>query len=603
MQLSIGKKLTAGMYVIIALVVLLGGSFIWTTRQFDRTVAKHGELRAMNGFLTARIVDHYNWVDGLASGLFIQGKEFKGKLDPNECNLGKWMATFKPYSSEIERPFRKLEEPHRRLHASAAGIIAAYRIGQRDRAHAIFVEETTPAVSAVQEALGEMKEVLHKDEAAAKDELAGVQVFMKRLAVAITALIILFVVVAGTLFIRSITQPLREAVATAGKVADGNLSVAISTHGRRDELGQLLESLRNMVGRLREIVSQVQQASGNVAAGAGQLSSSAEALSQGSSEQAGSVQEVSASMEQMAANIQQNASNSQQTERISRKAAEDARAGGQSVTQTVVAMKDIASKIGIIEEIARQTNLLALNAAIEAARAGEHGKGFAVVASEVRKLAARAQAAAGEISALSGTSVQIAERAGAMLAKVVPDIQRTAELVQEINGSSKEQSEGTSQVNTTIQEFDQVVQQNASAAEELASTAEELSSQALQMQQIMAFFTIDAAGTGAAVAARAVVGSRLVHQLAADSHPAHTGKSHTHQRAHHGVQRTKPRSGGNGKGAKDVAQVPVEAWDRYRPSNDELVTHTAGTTAEAPAAIPLAAPVGAGTRDADLERF
>ncbi len=245
-----------------------------------------------------------------------------------------------------------------------------------------------------------------------------------------------------------------------------------------------------MVEKLRGVVGDVKTSADNVALGSQELSTSAEGMSQGSSEQAGSVEEVSASMEEMVSNIQQNADNSQQTERIARKAAEDAIEGGKAVAETVTAMKQIAGKITIIEEIARQTNLLALNAAIEAARAGEHGRGFAVVASEVRKLAERSQTAAGEISKLSGSSVQVAEQAGAMLAKLVPDIQRTAELVQEINGSSKEQNEGAGQVNKAIQQLDQIVQQNASAAEEMSSTAEELSSQADQLQGIMGFFKV-----------------------------------------------------------------------------------------------------------------
>jgi methyl-accepting chemotaxis protein len=176
MQLTIGRKLTLGMYVIIGMVALLGGSFFWATRQVEQAVAKHGEIRAVNGFLTGRIVDHYNWMDGLASGLFIQGKPFTGKLDPNECNLGKWMATFKPYSPEIERTFRGLEDPHRRLHGTAERILAAHGAANQERAHAIFVEETIPAVDAVQAGLATMKEILHKDEAAAKDELVAVQV-------------------------------------------------------------------------------------------------------------------------------------------------------------------------------------------------------------------------------------------------------------------------------------------------------------------------------------------------------------------------------------------------------------------------------------------
>jgi len=196
-------------------------------------------------------------------------------------------------------------------------------------------------------------------------------------------------------------------------------------------------------------------------------------------------------MEQMASNIRQNADNAMQTEKIAMKSSEDAREGGQAVAETVSAMKDIAEKISIIEEIARQTDLLALNAAIEAARAGEHGKGFAVVASEVRKLAERSQTAAGEISKLSSASVEVAEKAGEMLAKLVPDIQKTAELVQEISAASNEQNAGAEQINKAIQQLDQVIQQNASASEEMASTAEELAGQSEQLQNTIGYFKVD----------------------------------------------------------------------------------------------------------------
>jgi methyl-accepting chemotaxis protein len=215
-------------------------------------------------------------------------------------------------------------------------------------------------------------------------------------------------------------------------------------------------------------------------------------MSQGATEQASSIEEVSASVEEMAANIRQNADNASQTEKIAMKAALDAKEGGEAVAQTVDAMKQIAGKISIIEEIARQTNLLALNAAIEAARAGEHGKGFAVVASEVRKLAERSQRAAGEITELSGSSVKVAEKAGGLLAKILPDVQKTAELVQEITAASKEQDSGAAQINKAIQQLDQVIQQNASASEEMSSTSEELASQAEQLQTAIAFFKVDA---------------------------------------------------------------------------------------------------------------
>jgi methyl-accepting chemotaxis protein len=227
-------------------------------------------------------------------------------------------------------------------------------------------------------------------------------------------------------------------------------------------------------------------------------------MSQGTTEQAASTEEASSSIEEMNATIKQNADNAMQTEKIALKSATDAQESGKAVSQTVSAMKDIAQKISIIEEIARQTNLLALNAAIEAARAGEHGKGFAVVASEVRKLAERSQAAAGEISQLSSSSVHIAEQAGQMLAKLVPDIQKTAELVQEITASSKEQSSGADQINGAVQQLNQVVQQNAGAAEEMSSTAEELASQADQLQATISFFKVDSNGSDRAALANRI---------------------------------------------------------------------------------------------------
>jgi len=273
----------------------------------------------------------------------------------------------------------------------------------------------------------------------------------------------------------------------AQEIAGGNLLVDIKQRSEKDEL---MKALAAMVAQVSDVVSEVKSAADNVAQGSMELSSGAETMSQGASEQAAAAEEASSSMEQMSSNIRQNADNAMQTEKIAVKSASDAIEGGKAVAQTVHAMKEIAGKINIIEEIARQTNMLALNAAIEAARAGEHGKGFAVVASEVRKLAERSQAAAGEISKLSVSSVDVAEKAGEMLAQLVPDIQKTAELVQEISAASKEQDTGASQINKAIQQLDQVIQQNAGAAEEMSSTAEELSSQAEQLQSTIAFFKV-----------------------------------------------------------------------------------------------------------------
>jgi methyl-accepting chemotaxis protein len=212
-----------------------------------------------------------------------------------------------------------------------------------------------------------------------------------------------------------------------------------------------------------------------------QVSASSESLAQGSNEQASSLEEVSASIEELSATIRQNADNASQTEKIASKSAVDARDGGSAVTKTVQAMRDIAERVIVIQEIARQTNLLSLNAAIEAARAGEHGRGFAVVANEVQKLAERSQTAAKEIEGLTKSSVGIAEQAGLMLERLVPDIQKTADLVTEIHAASTEQSAGVQQINTAVQQLNTVVQENAASSEELASTSEELSSQAAVM--------------------------------------------------------------------------------------------------------------------------
>ncbi len=315
-----------------------------------------------------------------------------------------------------------------------------------------------------------------------------------RTRILVAAIVVAALILCIAFFVtRIITRTLGKAVILANSLSEGDLTARADAESA-DEAGQLLSAMMNMANKLKAIVADVKAAADNVASGGKQMSASSEEMSQGATEQAASAEEVSSSMEEMVSNIRQNADNAQETEKIALKSAEDAKEGGQAVTETVAAMREIAGKITIIEEIARQTNLLALNAAIEAARAGEHGKGFAVVATEVRRLAERSQIAAGEINKLSASSVQVAEKAGEMLAKIVPDIRRTAELVGEINAASNEQNTGAEQINMAIQQLDQVIQQNASATEEIASTSEELASQAEQLQDSISFFRVDEAG-------------------------------------------------------------------------------------------------------------
>ncbi|MCE9580496.1 MAG: MCP four helix bundle domain-containing protein [Deltaproteobacteria bacterium] len=304
--------------------------------------------------------------------------------------------------------------------------------------------------------------------------------------------------------VRYIGRALREAGELASAVADGDLTrtVAVTNH---DEVGQMVGTLNTMVENLRRVAGEVVSAAGNVATGSEEMSTTANQIADGASKQGAATEESTSAMEQMASSVQQNADNAQQTDKLASKASADAQASGEAVAKTVVAMKNIADKIAIIEEIARKTDLLALNAAVEAARAGEHGKGFAVVASEVRKLAERSSVAAAEISALSRGGVGLAEGAGEMLTRLVPDIRKTAELVQEVSVASREQSAGIDQTNKALQELDRVTQQNAAASEEMASTATELSSQAQQLQTAVAFFKVDLpAGASARAPQRAV---------------------------------------------------------------------------------------------------
>ncbi len=501
-DLGLGKKIATALG---AVLLLLGATGVWAVSgigHITRDGVEAAEGNRLRGELLQREVDHLAWAQAL--GQYVHGEwagELTIQLDPTRCGLGKWLSGggrdhAASLLEELAEPLGKIDEPHRRLHESAVTIREQVAEGRAADALRTYNTETLAALDAVQALLKGMSDISRERLISDEGMLAGAARTRSGVVAALLASVVLGAVL-GIAITRSIQAPVADCLRFATTLAGGDLTAKVRI-AQADEVGRLAAALDGMGERLRAVVGEVRQAADNVTAGSQELSASAEEMSQGSSEQAGSVEEVSASMEEMVANIQQNADNAQQTERIAAKAAADAAQGGRAVTETVAAMKEIASRTTIIEEIARQTNLLALNAAIEAARAGEHGRGFAVVASEVRKLAERSQAAAGEITKLSGTSVDVAEQAGAMLEKLVPDIRRTAELVQEINGSSKEQNEGAAQVNRAIQQLDRIVQQNAGASEQMASTAEELSSQSEQLQSIMRFFNVGDAGGGPA---------------------------------------------------------------------------------------------------------
>ncbi len=313
------------------------------------------------------------------------------------------------------------------------------------------------------------------------------------------------------------TEIAAEVNRTVSGANEGDLSHRIPMGGKTGFFAQLCGGVNQLLDTVSVTIREVRSSAAQLSAASEQVSQTSQSLSHSASQQAASVEQTTASLQQMNASVKGNAESATVTDGIATQAARQAQDGGQAVTQTVQAMKSIATKIGIIDDIAYQTNLLALNAAIEAARAGEHGKGFAVVAAEVRKLAERSQVAAQEIGGLAGSSVQLAEKAGGLLAQMVPSIHKTSELVQEIAAGSNQQSDGVAQITGAMNHLSSATQQTASASEELSATAEELSAQAAQLQDLMARFRLqeDAAarhGTPPAAAARA--GRRKVEAFA-----------------------------------------------------------------------------------------
>lgn len=502
-NLKIGVRLAVGFGVVLALLagslVLALGRMSAIQDNLDRIVnvnyAQMAHAMAMRMTVMDRMVAVRNVV------LLNEASEMEPEIERMKRNqakyaeqedlLNKMFAASSANSAEEKAIMTKLKETETAVLPLLAKALALGVANKGEEAIRVLIKEVRPVQATW---MAELTSLIQRQEKLSEEAAKQAEVSYQAARTQLVGLGIGAGVI-GLLFAffitRSITVPINSAVKLAQTVASGDLTSQVTVQ-TTDETGQLLLAMKEMNEALVRIVTEANTAAEAVASASEEVSATAQSLSQSASEQAAGVEQTSASVEQMTASIAQNTENAKVTDGMASKSAEGAVEGGEAVKATVGAMNQIAQKIGIIDDIAYQTNLLALNAAIEAARAGEHGKGFAVVAAEVRKLAERSQVAAQEISAVAGSSVQLAERAGKLLDEMVPNIKKTSDLVQEITAASEEQSTGVGQINAAIGQLSTTTQQNASSSEELAATAEELSGQAEQLQQTMAFFRLSA---------------------------------------------------------------------------------------------------------------
>jgi len=508
-NLTFGKKFFISFGIVIILIAIIAMSSIVG---IDNIIsgAKNISFGYQNkSEIIQRHNDHLKWAAKVNE--FItnpETKELSVELDPHKCALGKWY--YSEQRSEIEEKypelktyFTELEPMHNHLHESAGKI--KDKLNKRDQtdenlylseqkeASGVFLTQTSKYLENIGELFGQIESTYDKN-ILSEDQLMEA----KQQKTSLTVIIISIIAAGLTIFIgfffsKDISGGINRTIIFADKISGGDLTFEIDHKllNQKDEIGQLNHAFYRMMIKLKEIVENIMNGADNIADASAHMSSTSQQMSQGASEQASSTEEVSSSMEEMTSNILQNTDNSMQTEKISVFAVDGINKVAKASNQSLSSIKEIAQKITIINDIAFQTNILALNAAVEAARAGEHGKGFAVVAAEVRKLAERSKVAADEIDVLSKTSVGVTENAVKLMDELIPEIQKTAKLVQEITAASQEQNNGADQINSAIQQLNSITQQNAAAAEELASSSEELAGQAEQLKDNISFFQIE----------------------------------------------------------------------------------------------------------------
>ncbi len=504
-NLKVGQKLLIGFSLLIALTMVVGYFGIDNMRKINDESDKmyENELmglsyikdaninliyqgRAMRNYLLAQTVPGIDESEYLNSAQKFR-EDIKNKLEQARPLF--FTDVGKAKLAEVDGAFKTYLEAQDKL-ITLAKIEQEKGLQQQDRQAVSFaMNDARKSSDEIDRLMDELANIKQDNAASASELTTDLYLTSRTLMISIIFISLILGIVIGIYITRGITLPLTRALQVANEIASGDMTAKIEVAGK-DETAQVLSAMQKMVTKLSQVVGEIRSNAESLASASEEVSATAQSISQATSEQAASVEETSASIEQMTASINQNTENSKVTEEIASTAAKDANEGGKAVGQTVEAMKSIADKISIIDDIAYQTNLLALNAAIEAARAGEHGKGFAVVATEVRKLAERSQVAAQEIGEVAKSSVGLAEKAGKLLDDMVPNINKTSDLVQEITASSEEQSSGVIQVNTAMSQLNQVTQQNASSSEELAATSEEMSGQAEQLQELVRYFKL-----------------------------------------------------------------------------------------------------------------